>query len=158
MQRWGYILIFSLLSLSSIGQTDSMQVDTVIKYAVSNETKQFCEQNDYKTDVCKRYLTSTDDILLYQDNLNYFKILNEQDDLLLEYLAFGYFNKQYCGAYKRYHKNGIVKVNGKYTCKTNKNFKKCNLKDGDWLYFNDSGTLIKVEKYDMGKLLSVKNI
>ncbi|NNC94488.1 MAG: hypothetical protein HKN92_02930 [Chitinophagales bacterium] len=158
MFRSLYILIF-ILSITKLHAQDyELDVDTVIKYAVSTETKQYCERKNYEGEICKRYLTSTDDILQYQDNLNYFKILNEQDELLLEYLAYGYFNKKYCGAYVRYWKNGVVKLRGQYVCKTTKNFKKCNLKDGDWMYYNDSGSLIKVEKYDKGKLLSVRHV
>ena len=71
----------------------------------------------------------------------------------MEYLAFGYFDKQYCGLFVRYNEYGEVTTKGQYHCKNEKKYKDCNIKDGNWEYYDGDGKLTKVEQYDNGKLL-----
>ena len=139
------------------GQDSISHVDTVIKYAVSVDTKKYCENSDYSTADCQRYIVNPEEIIEFQKQLNYFKILNEYDELLLEYLAYGYFDRKYCGKFIRYHQNGMIRIEGQYVCK-GKSYKKCNLREGKWLYYNEYGTLTKIEHYKKGELISVKKV
>jgi len=86
--------------------------------------------------------------------------LDIDGDTISKALKESFFN--YCGLFIEYYKNGKIKTKGNYYNYsrqerdefTNRNYDMpLNVKDGEWLYYNDGGILIKKETYKKGVLI-----
>lgn len=85
---------------------------------------------------------------------------NDKDQL--KYVAFQY-EDCLCGSYVEYYPDGGMKVQGQFKQNTNdvwqniKSMDVCNIRDGLWTYYTETGEVLRVETYVDGKIIDKSN-
>jgi antitoxin component YwqK of YwqJK toxin-antitoxin module len=69
---------------------------------------------------------------------------------------YNWYTFGFTGAYKEYHPNGKVAVQGQFTEKPADQAVYMARKTGTWTYYDDKGKVTKTEKWDNGKLISTE--